>query len=253
MPAGSQDMIIPLMSSPGKYHASPLLGAPTYKRHILAFFNGRIQPEIPKYSRGARDGQPLGIHIGDGGPPGEVGDYSVSMASSVCLALMGDGYSSRFDDAVLHGCIPVIIQADLAFPAGPPIILHAYRPEGHGEYTGDTGGGQRMGSAAHAGQPVTRYRPYGQHVRQLLEERRNKTNAAPLLSQPPPATDYNPGEDDALSTLMQWLPSSRPSLALTSSSSNNKSGRGSGGGADARRVAGALRCALLLHTLRLAG
>jgi hypothetical protein len=49
----------------------------------------------------------------------------------------------------------------------------------------------------------TGYRPYGQQVRQLLEERRNKTNAAPLLSQPPPATDYNPGEDDALSTLMQ--------------------------------------------------
>jgi hypothetical protein len=34
-----QDMIIPPMSSPNKYHASPLLGAPTYKRHILAFFN----------------------------------------------------------------------------------------------------------------------------------------------------------------------------------------------------------------------
>jgi hypothetical protein len=28
------------------------------------------------------------------------------MASSVfCLALLGDGYSSRFDDAVLHGCV----------------------------------------------------------------------------------------------------------------------------------------------------
>jgi hypothetical protein len=35
-----QDMIIPLMSSPNKYHASPLLGAPTRKRHILAYFNG---------------------------------------------------------------------------------------------------------------------------------------------------------------------------------------------------------------------
>lgn len=49
----------------------------------------------------------------------------------------------------------------------------------------------------------TGYRPYGQQVRAMLAERRNATAAAPLLSQPPPETDYDPAEDDALSTLMQ--------------------------------------------------
>jgi hypothetical protein len=37
----------------------------------------------------------------------------------------------------------------------------------------------------------------------MLAERRNATEAAPLLSQPPPVTDYDPAEDDALSTLIQ--------------------------------------------------
>jgi hypothetical protein len=45
------------------------------------------------------------IWIADGAPPEEgLGGYSEALASSTfCLALMGDGYSSRFDDAVLHG------------------------------------------------------------------------------------------------------------------------------------------------------
>ncbi|KAI3432296.1 hypothetical protein D9Q98_003856 [Chlorella vulgaris] len=225
----SKDMIIPLMSSPNKYHASPLLGAPTYKRHILAFFNGRIQPEIVNYSRGTRQflanhsaahdwwGKHR-IHIGNGGPPGEVGDYSVSMASSIfCLALMGDGYSSRFDDAVLHGCIPVIIQDGIELTWHSLLDLPSYSmriaqkdmqkiPEILAAVSEEQVARMQANLALVWRRHIwTGYRPYGQQVRQLLEERRNKTNAAPLLSQPPPATDYNPGEDDALSTLMQWL------------------------------------------------
>ena len=38
------------------------------------------------------------------------GDYSQLLASSIfCLVLPGDGWSARMDDAMLHGCIPVII------------------------------------------------------------------------------------------------------------------------------------------------
>ena len=39
----SKDMVVPLMSSPGKYAQSPLLGAPTHERRFLGVFKGRIQ------------------------------------------------------------------------------------------------------------------------------------------------------------------------------------------------------------------
>ncbi|KAG1664535.1 hypothetical protein FOA52_013002 [Chlamydomonas sp. UWO 241] len=39
------------------------------------------------------------------------GSYSENLARSrFCLTLAGDGYSARAEDAILHGCIPVVIQ-----------------------------------------------------------------------------------------------------------------------------------------------
>ena len=33
------------------------------------------------------------------------------MATSVlCLVIPGDGFTSRFEDSIKHGCIPVVIQ-----------------------------------------------------------------------------------------------------------------------------------------------
>ena len=44
------------------------------------------------------------IYIGDGAPPGDGRAYSDHMASSrFCLAIMGDGWSSRFEDSMVHG------------------------------------------------------------------------------------------------------------------------------------------------------
>lgn len=49
--------------------------------------------------------------IGEWRDPWMQGNYGVHMASSVfCLVLAGDGWSARMEDAVLHGCIPVIIM-----------------------------------------------------------------------------------------------------------------------------------------------
>ncbi|GAB4813993.1 hypothetical protein N2152v2_001039 [Parachlorella kessleri] len=118
------DVVLPMFSSPGRFQASPFLGAAPRDRSILAFFRGRLQTDNPAFSRGtrqflARTAAEQGwweahkIFITEHGePPGFAGrNYSVLMASSVfCLALMGDGWSSRFTDAVLHGCIPVVIQ-----------------------------------------------------------------------------------------------------------------------------------------------
>ena len=45
------------------------------------------------------------IWVGEASPPGHSGGYSKLLASSdFCFALMGDGWASRFDDAVVHGC-----------------------------------------------------------------------------------------------------------------------------------------------------
>ena len=39
------------------------------------------------------------------------GNYHESLASSVfCGVMPGDGWSGRFEDSILQGCIPVIIQ-----------------------------------------------------------------------------------------------------------------------------------------------
>ena len=39
------------------------------------------------------------------------GSYSEHLArSKFCLALPGDGYSARYVDAILHGCIPVVVM-----------------------------------------------------------------------------------------------------------------------------------------------
>ncbi|KAL4419203.1 hypothetical protein ABPG77_000597 [Micractinium sp. CCAP 211/92] len=118
----SKDMIIPPMFSPDKYHDSPALGAEPRERHILGFFKGRLQFNNPPYSRGIRqhltnfslEQDWWGKHkifIGDSFPPGEEPGYSRLLTSSTfCFTIMGDGWSSRFEDGLMHGCIPVIIQ-----------------------------------------------------------------------------------------------------------------------------------------------
>ena len=79
------------------------------------------QPELPS-PWPSRAAQPLarpgpagdegwwekhGIWVGETNPPGVDASYSELLASSVfCFSLMGDGFSARFDDAVIHGCAP---------------------------------------------------------------------------------------------------------------------------------------------------
>ena len=55
----------------------------------------------------------------------------------------------------------------------------------------------------------TGLRPYKDAVSKLLEQRKEATAKEPVKSQPAPLLDYDPAEDDALSTLMQvccWVP-----------------------------------------------
>jgi len=125
----AKDIVIPVFFSPEKYRHSPLFGGPERNRTILGFFKGDLRLRDPRmlYSRGLRqrlhnltlENDWWGKHkiwVGADPPPGyQQGDrfssYSALLSSSIfCFNLPGDGWTARFEDSVLHGCIPVIIM-----------------------------------------------------------------------------------------------------------------------------------------------
>jgi hypothetical protein len=126
-----KDLVIPPVYSPLKYYYSTLHGAPEQpKRKILAFFKGDLRQQDARmiYSRGLR--QKLAalvaehkwwsthkIWIGQKMPADsdiKKLTYGEALATSIfCFVLPGDGWSGRFEDAILHGCIPVIIQDEV--------------------------------------------------------------------------------------------------------------------------------------------
>lgn len=124
-----QDLVIPPMFSPRKYASSPFFGAPERPRDILAFFKGDVRKNDKRkvYSRGIRQNLTYycerdnwwdkhRIWVGFDFPPVAPynSSYSYALASSkFCFVLPGDGWSGRFEDSMMHGCIPVIIQDDV--------------------------------------------------------------------------------------------------------------------------------------------
>ncbi|KAG2486464.1 hypothetical protein HYH03_014911 [Edaphochlamys debaryana] len=117
-----KDLVIPALKLPGHFSASPLLLAPPRERTHLLFLRGDVgKHRLPNYSRGIRQRlhqlarergwkESHGVLIGDGS---EVpGGYSEQLAASkFCIVGTGcDGWSARMEDAVLHGCVPVIIM-----------------------------------------------------------------------------------------------------------------------------------------------
>ncbi|PNW76519.1 hypothetical protein CHLRE_11g467660v5 [Chlamydomonas reinhardtii] len=116
-----KDLVIPGFKPPEHYKRSPLLGFPPYQRDILLYLRGDVgKHRLPNYSRGTRQklyklSQAHGwiaehrIFIGE--KYELVGDYSDHLARSVfCAVVPGDGYAMRFEDAVLHGCLPLVIM-----------------------------------------------------------------------------------------------------------------------------------------------
>ncbi|KAK2080888.1 hypothetical protein QBZ16_000742 [Prototheca wickerhamii] len=117
----SKDLLVPAMHSPDTLRASPLMGKAPVPRTRLAIFKGRMQFHDLRYSRGTRQrlakrawqddwDRRHGILVADHGNKTRK-SYSELMASSVfCLAIIGDGWTTRVEDAMLHGCIPVLIM-----------------------------------------------------------------------------------------------------------------------------------------------
>lgn len=122
-----KDLPIPTMFPSSKYPKSPYFNEKYIgNRTILGFHKGRLLNFMPKYSRGTRqklaklceDGKWWDNHrmyIGEQLPKELEGlSYSEILSTSVfCMVLMGEGFSTRFEDAIVHGCIPVIIMDDV--------------------------------------------------------------------------------------------------------------------------------------------
>ncbi|KAG2493469.1 hypothetical protein HYH03_008286 [Edaphochlamys debaryana] len=116
-----KDLVIPGFKPPLHYSQSPLLGRQPYERDILLYLRGDVgKHRSPNYSRGIRQklyslastnnwAEKYRIYIGEKNEL--VGNYGEHLARSIfCAVMPGDGYAMRFEDAVLHGCLPLIIM-----------------------------------------------------------------------------------------------------------------------------------------------
>eukprot|EP00775_Hariotina_reticulata_P012387 gene12387-12521_t len=122
-----KDLVMPSAKSPMHYRWSPLLGAPAQHRSTLLYFRGDVgKKRLHNYSRGIRQAlhsaarmhnwQQL-FNISIGSREELPGDYSFALATSrYCLVAPGDGWSARAEDAILHGCVPVVIQDNVHVP-----------------------------------------------------------------------------------------------------------------------------------------
>ena len=104
---------------PPPTHCLPCLNPPT------ATSKTKTPKQIANLSRAHDWRRRFNISVGG---YGEVqGDYSELLARSVfCLVAAGDGWSARFDDAVLHGCIPVIVIDGVVGPWGHQLRWRAF-------------------------------------------------------------------------------------------------------------------------------
>lgn len=116
-----KDIVIPVFSPPSKWANTPWLSFQPAERTIFAYFSGNLAEREPlKYSRGIRHRIRSSFRHTKGWKlVGNQGmSYSTDLSSSeFCLVPPGgDGWSSRVDDSVRHGCIPVIIMDNVHMP-----------------------------------------------------------------------------------------------------------------------------------------
>ncbi|KAG2450529.1 hypothetical protein HYH02_005030 [Chlamydomonas schloesseri] len=230
-----KDLVVPNFKSPPHYLRSPLQSTPSKPRDIFFFFKGDVgKHRLPHYSRGIRQkiykmameqdwANTQKSLIGDGS--NVHGDYSELLSRSLfCLVAPGDGWSPRLEDAVLHGCIPVIIADRVHAVFDSVLDVNAFSvrvPEADVHRVMEILRGisdikirlkqSRLGQVWH------RYR-YGALPGLRSDLLRNmKLNAhEPLLAEaanntprwrvsPPRPFKGDPAVDDAFGTIIQWL------------------------------------------------
>ncbi|KAK9846201.1 hypothetical protein WJX84_000412 [Apatococcus fuscideae] len=115
-----KDLVVPAFKSPPDLDECPMMGAPERVRYLLAFFRRDMgQHREPQYSRGIRQRlHALALN------QDWFGRYNISVGSQfrapsifhLLPRAAGDGWSSRVEDASLHGCIPVVIMDNVHPP-----------------------------------------------------------------------------------------------------------------------------------------
>lgn len=117
-----KDIVLPAFKPPPRYHASPFMGGDNRRsRDILlllrtdlgatrpAAFSQGIRQQLAQLAQDGRWQRQYRIWIGS--DQELEGDYSVLLSRSrYCLVVPRDGWSGLFEDAVLHGCIPVVVS-----------------------------------------------------------------------------------------------------------------------------------------------
>ncbi|KAL4425009.1 hypothetical protein ABPG77_002894 [Micractinium sp. CCAP 211/92] len=230
----AKDLVVPALKTPEHFGASPLAGAATRERTWLGFHRGRVQPENMQFARGIRQrlaklaeeqGWAKRHRILVGEEKEVEGDYSSLLASSVfCLVLPGDGWTARMEDAMLHGCIPVIImdEVHVAFESAldlASVSLRIPQSDMHRlpeilQAVPEELRQQMRHNLARVWQryAYTSWRPYARAFRQIQQKHASVRGAPDQGAEGPatallPATvpDLNPSADDAFVTIMAWL------------------------------------------------
>lgn len=133
-----KDLVLPAWKRPDVVSlSSKLWSRPREQRKTLFYFNGNLGPAYEggrpetTYSMGIRQkvAEEFGSSPNKEGKLGKQhaedvivtplrsGNYHESLASSVfCGVMPGDGWSGRFEDSILQGCIPVVIQDGIFLP-----------------------------------------------------------------------------------------------------------------------------------------
>jgi hypothetical protein len=131
----AKDLVLPPFRPPQQYHASVYMAGDTgRKRRTLLLFREDVgHGKPPAWSRGlrqevyalSRQHHWVRNYSTLIGPPAQLsGDQSLLLASSqYCLVAMGEGWSPGFADALLHGCIPVVVEDDIAPPFANMLAL----------------------------------------------------------------------------------------------------------------------------------
>ncbi|GBF92598.1 hypothetical protein Rsub_05212 [Raphidocelis subcapitata] len=126
-----KDIVLPAFRPPAQYHAAAGLGGMQRSRDILLLlrgdtgagrppeFSGGLRQEVARLARQLGWAGRYSVRIGSAA---EIeGDYSMLLSrSTFCLVLPADGWSGLFEEAVLHGCVPVLVTGPGARRLLPP-------------------------------------------------------------------------------------------------------------------------------------
>mmetsp|Transcript_28884 Transcript_28884/g.77805 ORF Transcript_28884/g.77805 Transcript_28884/m.77805 type:complete len:776 (-) Transcript_28884:785-3112(-) len=226
----NRHLVVPVFKPPEHYRQSIYLGGPQLPRDIFLFFRGDIGLNRPgcKYSRCTRQKlwdvlykkkdmwlREKHVNIVFGGGQEAPGDYSNLLSrSKFCLVLTGDGWSARYEDSTSHGCIPVIIMDNTLGPFESQIDYSKFAiriGEHHLGSIVDTllaippeavAGMQANLADAWMRFKWSSHQLVQDHVSKIMESNQIQRRAD-LTG---PGIKWAPtGENDAFSTVMQWL------------------------------------------------